>query len=233
MSGLRSLLARALVGTAGRPFPWLAGVALALGGVGAVVPPAIPLEAEVRAPLRGPDLLQIDAVLAHRSPELGQALRHRIVETILTESSAARLDPLFVLGLIEVESAFDGVAVSHAGARGLMQLRPGTLEYLAGLEGLRLPAEEIWRDPALQVRLGIRYLERLERRFRSLDLALMAYNAGPGKLRASLAMGEVERFRSYVQAVRRRHQRFRHGALPVPTSALAQAPTHPEPSTLR
>lgn len=175
-----------------------------------------------RAPLPS-EVVRIDRILAERAPELGLALRRRVATAIVEESQAARLDPLLVLGLIEVESEFDGVAVSWAGARGLMQLRPVTAGYLAELEGLRLTTEEIYRDPALQVRLGIRYLARLHKRFRNLDLALMAYNAGPEKLRQSLALGDIERFRNYPRAVRRNHARFRNAVRLAQESALAQA----------
>lgn len=179
------------------------------------------------------ELLQIDAVLARKAPELGIALRQRVAEAIVEEARVARLDPLFVLGLIEVESEFDGTAVSTAGARGLMQLRPVTAEYLAGLEGLRLTVSDIYRDPALQVRLAVRYLSRLERRFGNLDLALMAYNAGPEKLKSALEQGDTDRWRNYARAVRRNYERFRRGAQISGDATLAQADppeTDPEPA---
>ncbi|MGI5861766.1 MAG: lytic transglycosylase domain-containing protein [Myxococcales bacterium] len=203
---------------------------LLLVGAGGNAVPASPAPASEpvagarveRAPLP-PEVAQIDRILAERAPELGLALRWRVAAAIIEESKAAGFDPLLVLGLIEVESEFDGVAVSWAGARGLMQLRPVTAGYLAELEGVRLTTEEIYRDPALQVRLGVRYLARLQKRFRSLDLALMAYNAGPEKLRQSLATGDIERFRNYPRAVRRNHARFRNAVRLAQENALAQA----------
>ncbi len=174
-----------------------------------------------------PDVGQIDQVLARRAPELGLALRRRVAESIIEESRAAHLDPMLVLGVIEVESEFDHEAVSWAGARGLMQLMPATLEYLAGQEGLHLRPEEIYRDPALQVRVGVRYLGKLEKRFGNLNLALMAYNAGPEKLRLALEDGDVEKFRNYVNAVRRNFARFRKGVRLAQDSAVAQVETAP------
>ncbi len=166
------------------------------------------------------DVLAIDDVLAQRSPDLGLDLRRSVATAIVEESRRGGLDPLLVLGLIEVESSFDGEAVSWAGARGLVQLRPGTIEYLAEMEGLRLSADELWRDPVLQVRLGVRYLCRLQKQFGALDLGLMAYNAGPVRLRGALRDGDVERYRGYARAVRRSHARFK---LIAPDWALAQA----------
>lgn len=170
-----------------------------------------------------PELLQIDALLSTRLPGLGLSLRRRVAQAILEESRNARFDPMFVLGLIEVESSFCGEAVSYAGARGLMQLTPATMEYLAGQEGLRLTSKEIWRDPSLQIRLGVRYLSRLEKRFRSLDLALMAYNAGPENVKAALEDNDPNRFGGYVRAVRLNHARFRK-RLAASTVARADRP---------
>jgi soluble lytic murein transglycosylase-like protein len=198
-------------------------LAIAIGALGSSITPA-PAGWEPRADLDGTsaDLAEIDEVLSRRAPELGLPLRQRTGRALLDEAKQARLDPLLVLGLIEVESSFDGQAISWAGARGLMQLTPATLEYLAAGEDLRLTTGDLFRDPALQVRLGVRYLARLEKRFGTLDLALMAYNAGPEKLRSALAEGDIERFKSYVRAVRRTFARFRHSQQLAQEAAIAR-----------
>jgi soluble lytic murein transglycosylase len=201
----------------------LAAVAVCAGAVGHLAPRWLSARPSARVALLEGDLLQIDAVLTKKAPELGISLRRRVADAVLDEARRARFDPLFVLALIEVESSFDGEAVSWAGARGLMQLTPQTLIYLSALEGIRLSAEELWRDPALQVRLGVRYLSRLEKRFGSLDLALMAYNAGPETIRQALEEGDIERFKAYVGAVRRDFARFRKGVGLQAGAALARA----------
>jgi soluble lytic murein transglycosylase-like protein len=154
------------------------------------------------------ELVHIDSLLVERLPELGYAVRKRVAQAVLEESHLAHLDPMFIMGIIEVESSFSGQAISPAGARGLMQIRPATLEYIARLEGVQLSIKEIWKDPAMQVRLGVRYLSRLEKQFKSLDLALMAYNAGPEKLKKALKQNDCERFLGYVRAVRQNYARF-------------------------
>lgn len=159
------------------------------------------------------DLREVGSVLAVRAPALAPEVRRRLSRTILEESRRASLDPLFILALIDVESEFRRDAVSRSGARGLMQLRDATLDYLAEKEGVRLSKEEIDRDPSMQVRLGIRYLAYLERRFGSLNLGLMAYNAGPERLKQALKDGDVGRFKHYVHRVRRGHAGFRQWRL--------------------
>jgi soluble lytic murein transglycosylase-like protein len=127
-----------------------------------------------------------------------------------------------VLAIIQVESSFEDDAVSPKGARGLMQIRPTTLNFLAKREGIRLTPEEMEADPALRVRLGIRYLRILQDKFHDLDRALMAYNAGPLRLRQALRSREVDVFRRYPRLVHRHFRRFREGVGVEGDWALAQ-----------
>lgn len=153
----------------------------------------------------------IDGVLAKRGPGLGVVLRKQLAIAIAEEAQRASYDPLLVLALIDVESDFQEEAVSPMGAKGLMQIRPTTLYFLAQKEGVRLSREEIAKDPTLCVRLGVRYLRSLHNQFGNLDLALMAYNMGPNKLRNQLKLKDLERFRGYPKAVQREYLTLRQG----------------------
>src|SRR5512142_2196428 len=145
-----------------------------------------------------PDLALIDSVLATRAPELGLVLRAQVSRAIAEEARRAGYDPLLILAIIDVESDFDVDAVSSRGARGLMQIQPATLHWFAEKQGLRLTREEMAADPALCVRLGIRYLRSLQDRFGGdLPMALMAYNAGPDRIRQALRERALEPFRFY------------------------------------
>jgi soluble lytic murein transglycosylase len=82
------------------------------------------------------------------------------------------------------ESAFEREAISRAGARGLMQLMPGTARHVADKMGLPFSAERLTADGAYNVLLGRAYLETLIEDFDgSYPLAIAAYNAGPGRVR--------------------------------------------------
>jgi len=159
-----------------------------------------------------PDLALIDAVLAKRAPELGLVLRAQVSRAISQEARKAGYDPLLILAIIDVESDFDPEAVSSRGARGLMQIQPATLHWFAEKQGLKLSREEMAADPGLCVRLGIRYLRSLQDRFGGdLSMALMAYNAGPDRIRQALREHAVEPFRFYPRRVQRDFARFRTG----------------------
>lgn len=153
----------------------------------------------------------IDGVLARRGPGLGVVLRKQLAIAIADEAQRAGYDPLLVLALIDVESDFREEAVSPMGAKGLMQIRPTTLYYLAQKEGVRLSRDEIAKDPTLCVRLGVRYLRSLHNQFGNLDLALMAYNMGPNKLKNQLKLKDLERYRGYPKAVQREYLTLRQG----------------------
>lgn len=171
-------------------------------------PPAV----VVRVPAPDPDLALIESVLTKRAPELGATLRSKLAHAIADESRRAGLDPLLILAVIDVESDFEDEAVSNKNARGLMQIQPTTLHFLAQKEGLRLSMAEVERDPIVRVRLGIRYLKQLRQRFKGdLDLALMAYNAGPTRIRQALKERETDPFRRYARLVQRDFRRFREG----------------------
>lgn len=167
-------------------------------------PPTPVLEVVGVQAVRHPDFERIDAVLKQRAPGWGLSLRTHVAQAIAEESEAAGLDPMLVLALITVESEFHQGAQSVVGARGLMQLRPTTLYFVAEKEGLKLSRAELEADPSLNVRLGVRYLKAMKEQFRgNLDLALMAYNAGPNRLIQALKARNTEAYQGYVRAVRR------------------------------
>jgi soluble lytic murein transglycosylase len=191
--------------------PLIAGIALLLVSrlSAGLIPPAPPRP--VAAPPASPDLAIIDSVLAQRAPDLGLTLRQQLGQAIAEEAPKAGYDPLLVLAIIDVESDFDVDAISNKRAKGLMQIQPTTLQFLASKEGLRLTREEIASDPSLEVRLGIRYLRALQDRFGDLDVALMAYNAGPRKIRQAQHDHSLDTFRRYPALVRRDFRHFRRG----------------------
>jgi soluble lytic murein transglycosylase len=92
--------------------------------------------------------------------------------------------PQFTLihAIARQESQFDRTAVSRAGARGLMQLMPGTARETATRLGLPYNATSL-NDPGYNMQLGSTYIQRmLDYYGGSYPLAIAAYNAGPGNV---------------------------------------------------
>lgn len=95
-------------------------------------------------------------------------------------ATEAGIPPSLVFAIAREESAFDPKAVSRSDARGLMQLLPVTGDRMARGLGLRLDGESLF-DPAINTRLGARFLAQMRRRFSPAEvLAIPGYNAGPG-----------------------------------------------------
>jgi soluble lytic murein transglycosylase len=89
----------------------------------------------------------------------------------------------FVHAISRQESQFAMNAVSHAGARGLMQLMPGTANEQAGKMGLVYDRQALTTDAGYNLMLGDGYFRRMLTYYGgSYPLAVAAYNAGPGNV---------------------------------------------------
>ena len=101
------------------------------------------------------------------------------------------LDPVLVHALIRAESGYDPLAVSPAGAVGLMQVMPETAaDY--GVQSV----DQLF-DPEVNLRTGMRHLKRLLAKYGSIGPAVMAYNAGEGALERSggfVTYSETQRY---------------------------------------
>jgi len=106
-------------------------------------------------------------------------------ETIQEASRKYDIDPYFVKGLIRQESLFDALALSPAGARGVMQIMPETGKRLYASDPSDQPFDEkLLYDPDLNIQLGIKYLSQLNNRFgKNGTHILISYNAGPHVLK--------------------------------------------------
>jgi soluble lytic murein transglycosylase-like protein len=110
-----------------------------------------------------------------------------------------QVDPRLVAAIARRESAFNPNAVSAVGACGVMQLMPATAKYL-GVTNVFDARQNIFG--------GARYLRTLLDTFHGdLDLALAAYNAGPGAVAKFGGVPPYRETQSYVAAVRATYER--------------------------
>jgi soluble lytic murein transglycosylase-like protein len=116
----------------------------------------------------------------------------RYVVKIAELSQRFDLSPSLLEALVWQESRWRENAVSHAGARGLAQLMPGTARYLGVDPG----------DPMQNLEGGARYLrEQLDRFDGDLEKALAAYNAGPGRVIRAGGIPNIRETKLYVASI--------------------------------
>jgi hypothetical protein len=116
-----------------------------------------------------------------------------LADVVNTASAAYHLDPDLVNSVIHAESGFNSHAVSPKGARGLMQLMPGTATQLG--------VNDVF-DPQANVTGGSHYLRELLERY-NFDLvkALAAYNAGPERVERYQGVPPFRETRAYVARI--------------------------------
>lgn len=101
--------------------------------------------------------------------------------------------------IVSTESCYDSEAISSVGAKGLMQLMPGTAKELGVTDSF---------NPAQNLRAGIEYFSKLQKQFNyNSQHALAAYNAGPGAVEKFSGIPPYPETRSYVKGVL---EKFRH-----------------------
>jgi len=117
------------------------------------------------------------------------------------------VDPYLLMAITRRESAYNPNALSPAGARGLMQLMPGTASQVSRELGISDPGPYGVLDPELNIRLGSTYLRDKLKRYQGNRLAAAAaYNAGPGRVDQWLGDG-VEAFDLFVESIPYRETR--------------------------
>jgi len=135
-------------------------------------------------------IAEIRAHLDARAADIPADTRAVLARTVYHESRVRGLEPSLVLAVMEVESAYDPLAISPKNALGLMQILPSTGRALARRLGLAWHGPDTLFDPVVNTRLGIAYLEQLRDRFGNVHLAIAAYNWGPTRIHAKLDRGD-------------------------------------------
>ena len=155
------------------------GLPVTLKTVSVALPPAIP---HLTYPEAAAGLVAAQGRVARRFRNVRRRGTLRLIERTLRRRGL----PTDLKYIAVIESALNTQAESHAGARGLWQFMPDTATEF-GLDSLTVT------DPAKSTEAAARYLRQLHRMFRGdWQLALAAYNAGPGRVGAIVRQHQRE-----------------------------------------
>ena len=129
-----------------------------------------------------------------RTTRSAPATRSNRFDMLIDEHSTANgVDRNLVKAVIQAESAYNPSATSVKGAMGLMQLMPVTAQQY----GVRDPY-----DPAENIRAGVAYLKSLLTKYsHNVELALAAYNAGPGAVAKYGTVPPYRETKDYVKKI--------------------------------
>lgn len=112
-------------------------------------------------------------------------LTRDLAERIYDIAVQSNVDPEIAYGLVRAESSFKNTSTSYVGAVGLTQLMPRTAAWLVP----GTTTEEL-RNPETNLKIGMKYLRQLIDKYSGdVDLALTAYNRGPGTVDRILGRG--------------------------------------------
>ena len=150
-----------------------------------------------------------------------------VVDGFIVDSGKRNsVDPLLIYSIMHQESGFQRRAMSHKGARGLMQLMPGT--------AARFGVTNIW-DAKQNIEGGARYMRFLLDLFSGdVKLALAGYNAGEGAvLKYGYQVPPYSETREYVRRIGRRYSLIRDPEAAANASAAGEvAQKDPKPLTV-
>lgn len=167
--------------------------------------------------------IELDAIsvpLRYASSDFDGTYTKRDIEYLVRKyAKQYDLDEHLVLGVIRAESNFDPHAISKAGARGLMQLMPGTAQDMQ---------VDNAHDPAQNIAGGTQYLAKLHKEFgEDLDLVLAAYNAGPGNVRRYGGVPPYPETQKYIERVQRYSRLYASNRMTVDFVTMTVRPSRP------
>ena len=151
------------------------------------------VESAIRSILPAPVMQPQSAILSRRAGNCEKLTDAEVDALVSAAAARERIDPRLIRVVMKIESAFRPCVVSSKGARGLMQLMPGTAAQYGVSDAF---------NPRQNVAAGARYLhDLLDRYDGNLTLALSAYNAGPATVDRANGTPDIAETKNYVKSI--------------------------------
>jgi len=132
---------------------------------------------------------------------------YAIQKFLVDEANRQQIDPALALAIAKVESDFNPRALSHAGAKGIMQIMPATAEGVFGVSRHQL------FDAKTNITLGISFIKKLLTRYdQRADIALSHYNGGSAVRAKSGRLSVIPATKKYVNKVLAAQEHFKYKA---------------------
>jgi hypothetical protein len=132
---------------------------------------------------------------------------YAIQKFLVDEANRQQIDPALALAIAKVESDFNPRALSHAGAKGIMQIMPATAEGVFGVSRHQL------FDAKTNITLGISFIKKLLTRYdQRADIALSHYNGGSAVRDKSGRLSVIPATKKYVNKVLSAKEDFKYKA---------------------
>ncbi len=161
--------------------------------------------------LTGPILIFLGLIVAlagcSSTTSAGKSDRTHIQRLVAREAINLGIPVPLALAVAHAESNFNPRALSHKGARGVMQIMPATARGEYGIE-----KDMLW-NARVNIRIGLHFLGRLIDRYKGrTDLALSYYNGGSrvGMLPSARVIPATRKYVKRVQRLRRKYSRTIH-----------------------
>jgi hypothetical protein len=132
---------------------------------------------------------------------------YAIQKFLVDEANRQNIDPALALAIAKIESDFNPSALSHAGAKGVMQIMPATAEGVFGISSDRL------FDAKTNIELGVSFIKKLLVRYdQRTDIALSHYNGGSAVQNKSGGLTVIPATQKYVNKVLSAREHFKYKA---------------------
>jgi len=163
----------------------------------------------------------------HNSTLDNSTKNYVIQKFLVDEANRQNIDPALALAIAKVESDFNPRALSHAGAKGVMQIMPATAEGVFGISSNQL------FDAKTNIELGIRFIKKLLSRYdQRIDIALSHYNGGSAVQNDSGGLSVIPATQKYVNKVLSAQELYKYKAyqlsdMPIKLANMSNIATLP------